>query len=33
MFTAEGEVIHGPATSPLPKAKLPPAPKENKKKR
>jgi glycine/D-amino acid oxidase-like deaminating enzyme/nitrite reductase/ring-hydroxylating ferredoxin subunit len=33
MFTAEGEVIHGPATSPLPKAKLPPVPKGNKKKR
>jgi Rieske Fe-S protein len=28
MFTAEGEVIHGPAASPLEPAKLPPAPKE-----
>lgn len=26
MFTAEGEVIHGPATDPLPKAKVPPVP-------
>jgi Rieske Fe-S protein len=33
MFTAEGEVIHGPAAEALHPAKLPPAPKGNKKKR
>jgi glycine/D-amino acid oxidase-like deaminating enzyme/nitrite reductase/ring-hydroxylating ferredoxin subunit len=33
MFSAEGEVIHGPAAEKLHPAKLPPAPKGNKKKR